>query len=553
MKRNFTCFLYRTIHILCLLASSYHLAAATSPKPDSPFTLTASKSVLPTLPLPSVKQPLSAQLQVSVKNIKLTGNQLFSDDELKPVIVPYEGRQISNDDLQALRRALTLYYVNRGYINSGASLPDQAFQNGELEILITEGQLAEIQITGNKRLRTPYLKQRLALQANEPLNVHQLQTRIQLLHQDPLIDHISAQLVPGLQRGQSLLRVNVKESRPYQFGITMNNWRSPSIGELHSEMWGTHSNLLGYGDAIHLKYSTTKGFDGISLNYSLPMNHRDTRLQVSYHRSESNVIEKPFNSIDIIGKTKNYGIRLSQPLRHDLNEQWTGSMEIERRYSENFLFGGSMEMENGKSTVAVLRLGQEWVKQRQGQVLAINATLNFGLDAFNATINESTEPSDNSTLADGKFVTWLSQLQWLQRFASHRAQLLFRSHLQLSNNRLLSMEKFSLGGANSVRGYRENLWIRDLGFFNSVEVRLTIPKSQGKWQVASFYDIGWGENVAGPAEAKTISSLGAGLRWAPNRHWHTQFYWGHALTSVKIGLDKTLQEDGFHLSIDYRY
>jgi len=527
--------------------------AETLGEPDSPMILASSKAVLPAIPLPSVNQPLSAQLQVTVKHIKLTGNQIFSDDELKPIIAPYEGRKISNDDLQALRRALTLYYVNRGYINSGASLPDQAFQNGELDVLITEGRLADIQIIGNKRLRTPYLKQRLALHANEPLNVHQLQTRIQLLHQDPLIDHISAQLVPGLQRGQSLLRVNVKESRPYQFGLSMNNWRSPSVGELHSEIWGTHSNLLGYGDAIHLQYNTTKGFDGITLNYSLPMNHRDTRLQVSYHRSKSSVVEEPFDKIDITGETESYSMRLSQPLRHDLNEQWTGSMEIERRHSENYLFGRSLEMDNGKSTVAALRLGQEWVKHRQNQVIAINTTLNLGLDAFNATINEATESPDDSTTADGKFISWLGQLQWLQRFASHRAQLLFRSHLQLSNNKLLSMEKFSLGGANSVRGYRENLWVRDLGFFNSVEVRMTIPKSKGKWQVASFYDIGWGENVGGPADSETISSLGAGLRWNPHRRLHTQLYWGHALSSVDIGLDHSMQEDGFHLSVDYRY
>jgi len=553
MKRNFAHFLYCTIHTLCLLTVSFHLLAETSLEPDSPLTLASSNTVLPVIPLPSLNQPLSAQLQVTVKHIKLTGNQVFSDDELKPVIAPYEGRQISNDDLQALRRELTLYYVNQGYINSGASLPDQAFQNGELEVLITEGRLAEIQIIGNKRLRTPYLKQRLALQANEPLNVHQLQTRIQLLHQDPLIDHISAQLAPGSQRGQSLLRVNVKESRPYQFGVSMNNWRSPSVGELHSEIWGAHSNLLGYGDAIDLQYTTTKGYDGISLNYSLPMNHRDTRLQVSYSRSESKVVEKPFDVINIIGETESYGVRLSHPLLHDLNEQWIGSMEIERRHSENFLSGGAMEMENGISTVAALRLGQEWVKHRQNQVLAINATLNLGLDAFNATINEPVEPSDGSSIADGKFISWLGQFQWLQRFASHQTQLLFRSHLQLSNSRLLSMEKFSLGGANSVRGYRENLLIRDQGLFSSIEMRLTIPKSQGKWQVASFYDIGWGANVDGPSDAKTLSSLGAGLRWDPNRHWHTQLYWGHALNSVDLGLDNTLQEDGFHLSVDYRY
>jgi len=85
-----------------------------------------------TLPPDPSDQPLSAQLRIEVKDIKLEGNRVFSDLDLVEVTRRYEGREISSEDLQALRRELILYYVDRGYINSGAVIPDQEVKDGLL-------------------------------------------------------------------------------------------------------------------------------------------------------------------------------------------------------------------------------------------------------------------------------------------------------------------------------------------------------------------------------------------------------------------------------------
>jgi hemolysin activation/secretion protein len=98
--------------------------------------------ILPPPPKPSDER-LSTQLQVSIKKVQVTGNTVFSAQELAPIIAPYEGRLLTSDALQALRQALTVHYINHGYINSGAVIPDQEVKEGVIEVRIIEGRLSE--------------------------------------------------------------------------------------------------------------------------------------------------------------------------------------------------------------------------------------------------------------------------------------------------------------------------------------------------------------------------------------------------------------------------
>ncbi len=505
--------------------------------------------VLPPIPKDS-NQYLATQESVTVKQIRLIGNTVFSDQQLRHITGYYEGRKITTDELQELRRRLTLYYIDQGYINSGAIINDQDILNGVIEISIIEGTLNETKISGNKRLRKSYVQSRLTLPDNKPLHLPELQEKIQLLHQDRLINRINAHLKPGIERGESILEVIVDERRPYEFGFSFNNRRSPSVGELRGELWASHLNISGYGDAITLQYGMTEGLDDIGLNYTLPLNRQDTRLGLSGSRSDSLIIEEPFDAINIKSKTENWGISLSHPFWRTLKGHFTSSLALDRRNSKTVFLEDeqpypSVGSEDGETTVTVLRLNQEWVSRKSNRVLAIRSKVSFGLNALGATINKN-------SIADGKFTAWLGQLQWVQRISKHNIQLVARSDFQFTKDSLLPLEQFGIGGASSVRGYRENLMVRDKGWIGSVELR--IPVANQKLQIAAFYDIGWGENVLKPRqELKDISSIGLGLRWNPNQYLHSQLYWGHALKNIDVGKEDSLQDSGFHFRFDVSF
>ncbi|MDQ3960620.1 MAG: hypothetical protein M3255_10235 [Pseudomonadota bacterium] len=93
---------------------------------------------------------------------------------------------------------------------------------------------------------------------------------MQLLQQDRLIDRINAELRPGLRPGESLLRVQVVERRPYEIGASFNNRRSPSVGGLRGEVYGALYNLTGFGDSLGARYGVTDGLDDVGAFIPFP-------------------------------------------------------------------------------------------------------------------------------------------------------------------------------------------------------------------------------------------------------------------------------------------
>ncbi len=318
---------------------------------------------LPPPPSPPSEKRLSSQLTVAVRRIELTGNTVFSDEELNEVIAPYQGRALSSEDLQSLRYALTRHYINHGFINSGAVIPDQEIKDGVIEIHIVEGKLSEIELKGDERLRDSYIENRLRLGSKTILNVNQLQQRIQLLQQDRLVDRINAELRPGMRPGESILRVDIQESRPIDLGFSFNNWRSPSVGGFQEEVYATAYNLTGFGDHFGGRYEHTEGFDKGSAFLSFPLTARDTRLIAYFDHSEADVVEEPFKALDISSKTTSYGLRLSQPLYQTVRRQWLGALILEKRESESSLLGTPFSFspgaQDGKTDVTVVRLLQQ--------------------------------------------------------------------------------------------------------------------------------------------------------------------------------------------------
>jgi hemolysin activation/secretion protein len=123
---------------------------------------------------------------------------------------------------------------------------------------------------------------------------------------------------------------------------------------------------------------------------------------------------------------------------------------------------------------------------------------------------------------------------------------------QLAADSLLPLEKFSVGGMNSVRGYRENQLVRDNGLSASLEFRVPIIRDRtgvGIVQLAPFADFGWSWNTGNiTPDPRSISSAGAGIVWDITQDINLQVYWGIPLRSIESS-GNTLQDQGIHFQI----
>jgi hemolysin activation/secretion protein len=94
-----------------------------------------------------------------------------------------------------------------------------------------------------------------------------------------------------------------------------------------------------------------------------------------------------------------------------------------------------------------------------------------------------------------------------------RVVLVSRLAAQLTPDPLLSLERFSLGGADTVRGYRQNQVVSDNGILGSFELQIPVTKNPELLQLHPFLDWGYGWNRQGDnPDPRFIASLGLGLR-----------------------------------------
>jgi hemolysin activation/secretion protein len=511
--------------------------------------------VLPPIPLPPAEQAEPLPLpRVLVREIRVSGSTVFSAEELAAVTAPYINRELTAEDLEEIRLALTRFYVERGYVTSGAILPDQTVTEGVITFHMIEGELDRIEITDNKWFQAGYIRRRLALGATPPVNINALQRRLQLLQQDDRIERLNAELRPGVQLGKSELHLRVEDRIPFYVALEFNNHQSPTVGAERGLISVAHRNLTGNGDILSVTYGRSSGLDlQLDASYTLPLTARDTTGTFRYSRNETIVVEGVFADLDIESRSETFELALRHPFYRTLQREFAVELMLARLDSETFFLGdeqgGRTRFFSPQGTDTAVRISQEWLDRTQNQVLAMRSRFSVGVDILGAKVR-------NSIGQDEHFFVWLGQFQYARRLTDWDLQTILRLDLQLSNDPLLPLEQIAVGGRFSVRGYRENQLVRDNGLIFSIETRVPLVRNK-PWadfiHLAPFIDFGHGWNSGVPTPSPTkLASLGVGLRWAltlpvafPLRS-QFEIYWGYPLIDVDTeGGD--LQDLGLHL------
>jgi hemolysin activation/secretion protein len=413
-------------------------------------------------------------------------------------------------------------------------------------IQVVEGELEAIEIQGLRHLRDAYVRRRIELATRTPLNVRQLEDALRRLQLDPLLQSVQAELTTGTSQEQSVLKLNLKEAPRWIVSLGVDNGDSPSVGSIRGTATLGSKNLLGFGDRFTASYGRTQGIREYTLNYTVPFNPRNGTFSVTYNHNKSEIVEQPFAANDINSEAETLTIGVRQPILQTATQEVALGVTLDLRRSQTFLFGDqpfsfSEGPEEGRSRVSVLRLSQEWVSRSPNRVLAARSQFSIGLNAFNATINDSG--------TDGRFFSWVGQLQWVQALGDVLA--IARVSGQVTRDSLLPIEQFSIGGSDTVRGYRQNERVGDTGIVGSLELRVPVlrkPDGIGTIELSPFFDVGrvWDNNGIALSPS-TLMSVGVGLRWQ-SRWFDAQLSWGYPLKKLPDRGD-SLQDKGLYFSV----
>jgi len=509
------------------------------------------------LRLPPVRPPEADRaptvMRVLVRKVRITGKTVIPADELEKIAAPFENREITNTDLEELRQRLTRHYVDRGYINSGAVIPDQKISDGVVEIRIVEGRLTRTEIEGTVHFDKEYFSDRIALYAGPPLNVPELEQQLQILLRDPMVKSLNAQVVPGERPGEAVLKAQVEEAPRYDIGAVLDNKLAPALGEAKLTLLGAMNNLTGRGDQLGLELGYAQGIPyDFKLRYRIPVTARDTAIGLHYEKTKAEVVESPFNVLDIQSKLETIGGQISHPVFRTPNEQLIVAAVLERRETDTTLLGVPFSFSpgvvDGKATVSALRLVGDYLDRGRTQVIAARSTLSIGLDAFGSTIH--------SDAPDSRFLAWLGQFQWVKLLGERGDQLRVRADVQLTNDALLPVEQYAVGGLDSVRGYRSFQLLRDRGYTASIEYRIPVfdnPTGARNLQAAAYLDTGYAKykDRENPSPSH-LTGVGVGLIWNPSPEFSAELYYAKGLNDVPDPPSHSLQDESIYFRLNLR-
>jgi hemolysin activation/secretion protein len=519
----------------------------------TPTPLPAAPTAPTPTPNPELGSPEDAK-QVSIRSIRVMGSTVLKPQAWDAIVRSLTGKTVTIGDLKATADRLTQLYLDRGEITSRVVLLPPT--DGNITFQAIEGRLERVDILGLTKLDPNYVRDRIALAAGTPLNVGKLEAQLRLLRADPLFANIEASLKAGTGIGKSILTVRATEADPLDVHLTADNYSPPSVG---SERIGTaieYRNLSGRGDSANLIYnhSLAGGTDIFDLSYKIPLNPLQGTFQARIAPSSNQIIIAPFDRLGFRAKSQVYELSYRQPFTRTLQEEFALSWGASLQKGETFIGNNPAPLSigadlQGISQTTVLKFGQDYVFRDVNGAWGLRSLLNFGIGMLGATTNPEPIP-------DGRFFSWQGQIQRVQVLNPDRL-LIAQLDAQLTPNSLLPLHQFTIGGGQSVRGFRQNVRAGDNGVRLSLEDRRTVQRNAAgspTLTLAPFLDAGWVWNQANnPNQLPNqnfLAGVGVGAIWEPISHLSLRVDYGLPLVNLR-DRGNNLQDSGIYFNIDY--
>ncbi|MEM9637366.1 MAG: ShlB/FhaC/HecB family hemolysin secretion/activation protein [Pseudomonadota bacterium] len=439
-----------------------------------------------------------------ISRIATTGVTLLPDDDLRAVLAPFQGRCLGLAAFDDALRAVTLAYVDLGYIGARAYLPAQDLSDGVLEIAVVEGSLEAVRFNGApdprwERVVFPGL-------VGRPVQLRAIEQGLDIIRSMPSYG-AEMTLSAGASPGGSVLEVAATSRRPWTLRVGANNYGSRTDA-VDRTVLSTYSGTvdLSWDHALGLNETWTLGWQRGTESYPFDLADGDYATErVSFG------VRAPYGpwTLSLDHMRSDYGLTSFGMISFIPSDGWVR----ETRGSVSRLLGrgrdgkttltGTLEARENRDRVAGIvidassrrlssfRLDLDHDRVLWSGTLRARVGVERGLKLFDAEVLEEVsegQPEAQFTLVDGS-------VSYGRSWGLESGRLRYSGSLsgQYGFDALHGNYQFNLGGVSTVRGTSRALMSGARGMLWRNEVGFT-PARQDRWpgtvEVYGALDVG---------------------------------------------------------------
>ncbi|MCL2335417.1 MAG: outer membrane protein assembly factor BamA [Endomicrobia bacterium] len=494
---------------------------------------------------------ISEGLKYTLGSVSYAGNEAVSDKDMAKIIKVKKGDEFKQDKITETVQGVYEAYSDKGYLHAAVDpvLDKDEKEQGvvNINLAIKENSVVyvgNIYIDGLVSTKEKVIRREILLKEGQVLAANKVRRSIERIYNLGFIDSAEPQILPTGSPDIMDLVFNVTEGKP---GMITAGAGYSSVDYFVGSLQFQHMNLFGLGQKLNLLWEFGARRTNYEIDWTEPwIFNKNASLTLSAYN-----IDRVRDYLDVssaynenrVGVSAKVGPRISDrvSLLFGYTYEYVKIYNIDSSVKQNILAATDLSKDRTSSALAqIVYDSRDYVfDPSRGNRQLLNLQVAGGPLGGNVNYVKSMARS-----------TWFFPTFW-------KFVLSFNFNLGIigsygGQDTVPLYEKFYVGGADTVRGYK---YMTEIGPANggtvmavmNVEYKFPIVTDKGKTvlQGAFFYDIGgtWDkpENInlsLGTGERNLRSGVGFGIRFA-TPVFPLRLDWGYGLNH-KTG--ETLQQ-----------
>lgn len=523
------------------------------------------------------KSDIPCQLlqQVMIEN---GGNAVFDDYVFDALMgAGYQGKKDSQkslyhfvaqpcltaSDIESIVTTSQNALIDDGWVTTRVIIPEQNIKSGTLRILLLPGMLNRVMVNSlddkNLHIQRLHTFNALPVSKGKPLNLRDIEQGLENLRRLPTV-MAKIDIAPSEQSGSSDLVVNwSQKSLPLRIHVGMDNSGTKETGKYLGSLYFSYDNPLRLNDIFSASYTRNllpgkKQIDisgnrdagetnNFSLNYSIPYQYWALALNYSQYFYDQ-IVAGQTKNYHYSGKSQQWQANLSNVIYRNQRSKLTLSAGLWAK--RNYSFINDTEVGVQRRQTGGWQIGIEQLSYFSKGTLSSAIRYKKGERWFGA-IPAPEEKFDEGTARMG-VVT--ADIHWNMPFLISNQQFSWDTqwHGQYSFTKLTPIDKLSIGGRYTVRGFEDGLSLSaEKGVYTQNNIAWHYRPTH---QMYLGLDAGYVDGLSTkylPGKYLVGSALGMKGSHDWYGQWHYDAYIGKTLVQPK-GLKSQKMTFGFSLN-----